>query len=70
VDPFYRLRFYGMDWRTDPNFERYDSSGWTYQAQSRTLILKVKHRAETEHILLYLGSPPPAAPSPREEAEG
>ncbi|MDR3173541.1 MAG: hypothetical protein LBU19_04760 [Treponema sp.] len=62
LEPFYRLQFYGTDWRTDPNFERYDSSGWAYYPRDRTLILKVKHRAEIEHIRLYTGSPPPAAP--------
>jgi hypothetical protein len=58
IEPFYRLQFYGMDWRTDPNFERYDSSGWAYYSEDRTLVLKVKHRAEIEHIRLYTGSPP------------
>jgi hypothetical protein len=57
IEPFYRLQFYDMDWRTDSNFERYDSSGWTYYAQNQTLVLKVKHRAEVEHIRLYTGSP-------------
>jgi hypothetical protein len=72
MGPVYRLQFYGMDWRTDPNFERYDSSGWTYHAQSRTLILKVRHRAGVEHIRLYPGSPPPprSAPSPGAASEG
>jgi hypothetical protein len=64
LEPFYRLQFYGMDWRTDPNFERYDSSGWAYYARDRTLVLKVKHRAEVEHIRVYTGSaPPPASPA-------
>jgi hypothetical protein len=58
LEPFYRLQFYGTDWRTDPNFERYDSSGWAYYPRDRTLVLKVKHRAELEHIRLYTGSPP------------
>jgi hypothetical protein len=64
LEPFYRLQFYGMDWRTDPNFERYDSSGWAYYPRDRTLVIKVKHRAELEHIRLYTGSPPPPAPVP------
>jgi hypothetical protein len=61
VDPFYRLQFYGMDWRSDPNFERYDSSGWVYYAAERILALKVKHRTTLEHIRLYLGSTPAPA---------
>jgi hypothetical protein len=63
IEPFYRLQFYGMDWRTDPNFERYDSSGWAYYARERTLALKVKHRAEVEHIRVYTGSAPPSPPA-------
>jgi hypothetical protein len=71
IEPFYRLQFYDMDWRTDPNFERYDSSGWAYYPRDRTLVLKVKHRTELEHIRLYTGSPPPPAPvqpEPEDEA--
>ncbi|MDR0400756.1 MAG: hypothetical protein LBH51_07405 [Treponema sp.] len=68
IDPFYRLQFHGMDWRTDPNFERYDSSGWVYYPQERVLALKVKHRTEVEHIILYTGSSSSAqAPSLGEE---
>jgi hypothetical protein len=66
IEPFYRLQFYGMDWRTDPNFERYDSSGWVYYPLDRVLVLKVKHRAEVERIRLYTGTPAPPPP-PREE---
>jgi hypothetical protein len=62
VDPFYRLQFYGMDWRSDPQFERYDSSGWVYYPQDRILVLKVKHRSPVEYIRLYLGSSPPPPP--------
>ncbi|MDR0668451.1 MAG: hypothetical protein LBF95_00060 [Treponema sp.] len=61
IDPFYRLQFYGMDWRSDPNFERYDSSGWAYHSQERILALKVKHRTAVEHVKVYLGSAPPPA---------
>jgi hypothetical protein len=68
IEPFYRLQFYGMDWRTDPNFERYDSSGWVYYPRDRVLALKVKHRAEVEHIRLYTGAAP-AAPVREETAE-
>ncbi|MDR2135502.1 MAG: hypothetical protein LBO76_02700 [Treponema sp.] len=60
IGPFYRLQFYGMDWRSDPNFERYDSSGWAYHPQERILALKVKHRTAVEHIKVYLGSAPPS----------
>jgi hypothetical protein len=58
LGPFYRLQFYGMDWRSDPNFERYDSSGWAYHSQERILALKVKHRTAVEHVKIYLGTAP------------
>jgi hypothetical protein len=58
IGPFYRLQFYGMDWRSDPNFERYDSAGWVYHPAERILALKVKHRTEVEHIMLYSGLTP------------
>jgi hypothetical protein len=58
IGRFYQLQFHGMEWRTDPNFERYDSSGWAYHAPEQTLILKVKHRAPEERIRLYTGSQP------------
>ncbi|MDR1972646.1 MAG: hypothetical protein LBQ46_12090 [Treponema sp.] len=63
LEPFYRLQFYGMDWRSDPNFERYDSSGWVYYAGDRTLVLKVKHRSAVEHIRIYTGARPPPVPA-------
>ncbi|MDR2176774.1 MAG: hypothetical protein LBP20_01885 [Treponema sp.] len=60
ISPFYRLQFYETDWRSDPNFERYDSSGWVYHSQERILALKVKHRTAVEHVKIYLGLAPPA----------
>jgi len=48
--PFTKIQLYGMDFRTDPQFERYDSSGWSYIAEEQTLILKMKHKTQTEHI--------------------
>jgi hypothetical protein len=53
VGPFYRLQFYDMDWRSDPQFERYDSSGWAYSAGNQILVLKMKHRTTDEHIRIF-----------------
>jgi hypothetical protein len=53
VRPFTKIQLYGMDFRTDPQFERYDSSGWVYQAAEQTLLLKMRHRAAVEHIRLF-----------------
>ncbi|MDR3139885.1 MAG: hypothetical protein LBT95_09495 [Treponema sp.] len=53
VKPFAKIQLYDMDFRTDPQFERYDSSGWVYSAQEQTLLLKMKHRSAVEHIRLF-----------------
>jgi hypothetical protein len=53
VSPFTAIQIYGTDWRTDPDFERYDSSGWRYEAQDQILVLKMKHRTAVEHIRIF-----------------
>jgi hypothetical protein len=51
--PFVKIQLYNMDFRTDPQFERYDSSGWSYNAQEQTLSLKMKHRTTVEHVRIF-----------------
>jgi hypothetical protein len=51
--PFVKIQLYNIDYRTDPQFERYDSSGWIYSTRDQVLIVKMKHRAETEHIRIF-----------------
>jgi hypothetical protein len=51
--PFVRLQLYNIDYRSDPQFERYDSSGWVYYPQDQILVLKMRHRAETEYIRIF-----------------
>jgi hypothetical protein len=53
VRPFTKLQLYNIDYPTDPQFERYDSSGWVYSAQDQILLLKMKHRAPVEHIRIF-----------------
>lgn len=53
IRPFTKIQLYNMDYRTDPEFERYDSSGWVYSAAEQILVLKMKHRAVTEHIRVF-----------------
>jgi len=50
VRPFLRIQIHGMDWRTDSQFERYDSSGWIYFPDEQTLMLKIRHRTTTESV--------------------
>jgi hypothetical protein len=53
VKPFKKIQLYNIDFRTDPRFERYDSSGWAYSESEQTLLLKMKHRAKEEHIRIF-----------------
>ncbi|MDR1506712.1 MAG: hypothetical protein LBI67_06375 [Treponema sp.] len=60
VRPFVTLQLYGINYPTDPQFERYDSSGWVYSAQEQTLLVKMKHRSSAEHIRIFYNAPPEA----------
>ncbi|MDR2618437.1 MAG: hypothetical protein LBC62_06165 [Treponema sp.] len=53
IRAFTKIQLYNMDFRTDPQFERYDSSGWAYAAEEQTLLLKMKHRATVEHVRVF-----------------
>jgi len=62
---FSRVQLYGMDFRTDPQFERYDSSGWSYYSQEQTLVVKMKHRSPEEHIrIIFREAPRPVVVVP------
>jgi hypothetical protein len=53
IRPFIQLQLYNIPFRTDPQFERYDSSGWAYSASEQTLVVKMKHRTPVEHIEIF-----------------
>jgi hypothetical protein len=53
IQPFTQIQLYNIPFRTDPQFERYDSSGWAYSPSEHTLTVKMKHRLATEHIFIY-----------------
>ncbi len=53
VKPFQKIQLYGIDFRTDPRFERYDSSGWAYSESEQTLMLKMKHKSTTEIVGIF-----------------
>jgi hypothetical protein len=60
IRPFIKMQIHGMDWRTDSQFERYDSSGWVYYPQDQILILKLRHRSQSESIrIIYRYEEPP-----------
>ena len=73
IQPFLRIQIHTQDWRSDPNFERYDSSGWVYYPQDQILILKLRHRTSIENVRIYYVEeappPPPPAPTPVPEPE-
>jgi hypothetical protein len=53
IEPFAEIWLYNQRYRTDPRFEAYDSSGWTYSPSEQTLMVKMKHQLATEHIQIY-----------------
>lgn len=53
VKPFSRIVIYGMNFRSDPRYESYNSSGYVYNEETETLYLKMKHKAEYEDVILY-----------------
>ncbi|MDR1637086.1 MAG: hypothetical protein LBR93_07090 [Treponema sp.] len=53
VRPFNRIQLHGMDWRSDPRYESYDSSGWVYYPQDQLLVLKLKHRIQVEQVRIF-----------------
>ncbi|GMO40631.1 MAG: hypothetical protein Ta2B_20450 [Termitinemataceae bacterium] len=50
IGSFSKIQMRDMDYRSDPQFERYDSPGWAYSVSERTLLLKLVHRNQVEHI--------------------
>ena len=71
VRPFIKLQIHGMDWRTDSQFERYDSSGWIYYPDEQILILKLRHRTTVETVTVFyrVEEPPPVREIVETEAE-
>ncbi|MDR1840061.1 MAG: hypothetical protein LBQ93_10820 [Treponema sp.] len=71
VRPFIKLQIHGMDWRTDSQFERYDSSGWIYYPEEQILILKLRHRTTVETVTVFYRAeePPPVREIVETEAE-
>lgn len=60
VRQFLRIQIHGIDFRTDSQFEQYDSSGWMYYPQDQILILKLKHRVTVENVrVFYRAEEPP-----------
>ena len=53
IPAFSKIQLYNIDYPSDPQFEGYNSSGWVYNAASGTLLVKMRHRNDTEFIRVY-----------------
>ena len=66
IPRFTSIYIYDISFRTDPRFENYNSSGYVYQPESKTLLLKSRHKQATEDIRLdYTVRPVVVEPEPR-----
>ncbi len=63
IRPFYRIELYGIPFRSDTRFEIYNSSGYAYNANSKILYLKMRHKSEYELIRLSFGAAPQQKPA-------
>ena len=51
---FKTIYIYNMAFRTDPRFETYNSSGYVYLPETKTLLLKSRHKSKIENIRMDL----------------
>jgi hypothetical protein len=52
VPPFDHITMHGIRWRTDPQFQSY-TDGWYYSASTKTLYVKIKHRDDSEDLVVH-----------------
>lgn len=52
IEKFNDIKIHNIHFRTDPHFETYNSSGYVYNQDTKTLYLKLKHRNEVETVEL------------------
>ena len=64
IPAFEQIFIYDMAFRTDPRFETYNSSGYVYKTDSKTLLLKSRHKSELENIRMSYTPVVKAAPAP------
>ncbi len=68
IPAFNSIYIYGMAFRTDPRFETYNSSGYVYKSETKSLLLKSRHKAQNENIRLVLSKTKPASEQKETEA--
>ncbi|MDD5930772.1 MAG: hypothetical protein PUC37_13300 [Spirochaetales bacterium] len=64
VPKFAKIFIYDMQFRTDPRFETYNSSGYVYKASTKTLLLKSRHKKQLETIRLEIEKERPVSAVP------
>ena len=52
IERFQSIYIYDLAFRTDFRFETYNSSGYVYQRDTSTLLLKSRHKSQLETIRL------------------
>lgn len=52
IPAFSEIEIYGLSFHSDPRFESYNSSGFIYRAAKQALLLKSRHKTETEIVTL------------------
>lgn len=52
IERFQTIYIYDLAFRTDARFETYNSSGYVYQNDSNSLLLKSRHKSQIEQIRL------------------
>lgn len=48
---FDKIQMYGLNYRSDKQFELYNSPGYIYDFNTKTLFLKMRHKSETEKVI-------------------
>jgi hypothetical protein len=51
VRPPESVVMHGIPWKTDPQYFQY-SDGWSYDAATQSLFVKLTHRSEAEELIL------------------
>ena len=52
IPAFTEIEIYGLSFHSDPRFESYNSSGFIYRSAKKALLLKSRHKTETEVVRL------------------
>ncbi|MBR3813363.1 MAG: hypothetical protein IKK38_05765 [Spirochaetaceae bacterium] len=48
---FDKIQMYGLNYRSDKQFELYNSPGYIYDFETKTLYLKMRHKSEIERVI-------------------